>query len=362
VSGKPQETIRFAEKLLALLEEGSFSSTYKFAVLLGLIDLCLEYADRHGDPPVVVTTTQLAHKVIELYWPQTSPFGAPPGLFLLQNAGRSPLIVSHIRKFRDEDAPDPGCSLHRARAEAASAFEKLVRDVEWTLVQMPLPKVQRFGGREDRFIYEIGWTDDINKGEWADSHSFDNRILLVGGAADHLMRLAPLLRPMIKQRWASMVGRLNDLEVTHLEDFLFGSRRVSPAAVRDDLRDMQAGRCFYCNGALRKEFAVDHFLPWSRHPDDRIDNLVIAHKSCNSQKRNFLAGSEHVRRWRRRLAESGGDLALLAERARWPRDTVRTLGAIQGVYLRLPDGVALWRTGCEFEPSNHDALVEALAE
>ncbi len=79
MKGRPQETIRFAEKLLALLEEGSFSATYKYAVLLGLIDLCLEYADRHGDPPAVVTTTQLAHKVIELYWPLTSPFEAHGG-------------------------------------------------------------------------------------------------------------------------------------------------------------------------------------------------------------------------------------------------------------------------------------------
>ena len=41
--------IAFAEKLLLMLDEGRFSSTYKYAVLLGLLDLCLEHTDAHGD-------------------------------------------------------------------------------------------------------------------------------------------------------------------------------------------------------------------------------------------------------------------------------------------------------------------------
>ena len=44
------DPIRFAERLLALLEEGSFTATYKFAVLLGLMDLCLEHSNRFGEP------------------------------------------------------------------------------------------------------------------------------------------------------------------------------------------------------------------------------------------------------------------------------------------------------------------------
>ena len=34
------EAIRFAQRLLVLLDEGRFTATYKFAVLLALIDLC----------------------------------------------------------------------------------------------------------------------------------------------------------------------------------------------------------------------------------------------------------------------------------------------------------------------------------
>lgn len=41
----------FAERVLTLLDEGSFTATYKYAVLLGLMDLCMERASAKGDPP-----------------------------------------------------------------------------------------------------------------------------------------------------------------------------------------------------------------------------------------------------------------------------------------------------------------------
>ena len=36
------DTIAFAEKVFALLDETRYTTTYKLAVLLGLMDLCME--------------------------------------------------------------------------------------------------------------------------------------------------------------------------------------------------------------------------------------------------------------------------------------------------------------------------------
>lgn len=58
------------ERVIQLLDEGSFVSTYKHAVLLGLIDVCTRQGLR-AMPTSMVTTRQLAEAVIELYWPQT---------------------------------------------------------------------------------------------------------------------------------------------------------------------------------------------------------------------------------------------------------------------------------------------------
>lgn len=65
----------FAERLMALLDQGAFLATEKYAVVLGLLDLCLVKTARDGTAPTSVTTMELAQKVIELYWPQTVVFG-----------------------------------------------------------------------------------------------------------------------------------------------------------------------------------------------------------------------------------------------------------------------------------------------
>ncbi len=77
-SGSPEHsTIAFAEKVLAMLDQGRFTATYKFAVLLSMMDLCMEKTDRAGATPDLITTRELAEKVVELYWPHAAPF---PGL------------------------------------------------------------------------------------------------------------------------------------------------------------------------------------------------------------------------------------------------------------------------------------------
>ena len=71
-----RDAIGFAEKVLELLDEGRYTATYKYAVLLALIDLCLEGTQASGAPPEMVTTRQLADKIVELYWPHTVPFAS----------------------------------------------------------------------------------------------------------------------------------------------------------------------------------------------------------------------------------------------------------------------------------------------
>src|SRR6201999_3726307 len=66
--------LRLAERLIQLLDRGGFNATYKYAVLIALTDLCMELTGATGLPPEMITTWQLAEKVIELYWPQCAPY------------------------------------------------------------------------------------------------------------------------------------------------------------------------------------------------------------------------------------------------------------------------------------------------
>src|SRR5690606_7047321 len=62
------DTIDFAVRLIELMHHGRNTATYKYAVLLGLIDAIVSSFQDSGLPPSSVTTRQLAEKVIDLYW------------------------------------------------------------------------------------------------------------------------------------------------------------------------------------------------------------------------------------------------------------------------------------------------------
>ncbi len=359
----PDNTIRFAEKILTLLDRGSFSSTYKYAVLLGLMDLCLEQSQKDGAPPAMVTTTQLAEKVIEFYWRQAVPFDVGQGVVLQQNTGNQAAIVGLIEGFRSRRGNDPGAGMHRCRIASPNSYDKLVSDVEWKLVEMPLPRVQQIGQHQDRFIYEIAWDESIRRGQWRDGSKFDNRIHFVGNAAEHLVQFAGLLRPLIQRQWGSMVAKMNRsaIQDSELDEFLFGASRVNLSGVKRPLRDLQGNRCFYCEEEFRDAIEVDHFMPWSRHPDNGLDNLVAAHTACNGSKSDHLAAASHVAKWSTRVETMDGQLDQLAGDIGWERDLGKTGGVIRGVYLRLPEQVRLWKKGNLFEESKAEILESILS-
>jgi hypothetical protein len=344
----------FAERCLALLNEGSFSATYKYAVLMSLMDLCLERGRPDGTLPARIPIAELARKVVELYWPQSAPFTGT-GSILRQNSGGQAEIVRAVADFRGAQAGDPGAPLNRARLQDPRGYERLLRTVEWKLIEMPLPKLQRLGDEEERFLYRIAWDDRIKRSQaWAEG--FDRSLELLPGVGEHLVRLSGLLRPLLEREWARQVSQWNQLGHGDLEEFLFGRDRISLDPVRNDLRDLQSGRCFYCGGSLGREAVVDHFLPWSRYPNNAIENLVAADARCNGGKRDFLAAGEHVQAWRGRAPR---DLAAIAERRRWESGGERLESVVRGLYLRLPRGTKLWRAPGHFVTADPPLLRQA---
>ncbi len=236
-----RDAIDFAERALALLDEGSFVATYKFAVLLALMDVCLERTSASGEAPRTVTTAELAEKVVELYWPQVAPYEpVEPHPILRQNTGRhEAVIVARVLRFRQEAGAAAGGVLSRARVNEPDAYRRLIDEVEAKLIQMPLPRLQVLGREETRFIYDYDF-----------SAPGPGQLHLLGKAGDHLVQLSGLLRPIIQRRWADTVRRINGelLGESELDEFLFGAERVSLTPVRAPLQEIQRGRCFYCGG------------------------------------------------------------------------------------------------------------------
>lgn len=65
--------------------------------------------------------------------------------------------------------------------------------------------------------------------------------------ASHLLRAAPLVRPLVQREWALAVGAYDaGLVGDDLDEFLFGVARLSLQPVRTGRREAAGGRCFYC--------------------------------------------------------------------------------------------------------------------
>jgi hypothetical protein len=354
--------IAFAEKLLTVLDQGRRTSTYKLAVVLGLMDLCLEHSTRSGAAPTSVSTRDLAPRVLELYWGHAQKFGDAAPRVLRQNSDGQAEIITAIQRFRAQHAPDPSATRARARAHAPRAFERLVRKVEWKLVEMPLPRLQVVGNANEPFLYRIGWNEHVRQSEFA-SEQFDPTIRFIGEAGEHLVRLAGLLRPFVQREWVRLVGQWNGdlVRDSGLEEFLFGVPRAALAAVRDDLRIVDEGRCFYCGRRLGERWHVDHFVPWARHPDNGLENLVSADETCNERKSDHLAAVEHVEHWLERGEKRRDDLASIAAHRQWDRHPERSLGVARSIYLRLPADARLWRMSREFVAPDRRRLVDAFA-
>ena len=74
----------------------------------------------------------------------------------------------------------------------------------------------------------------------------------------------------------------------------------SPPALRDGIAALQDSRCFYCREGLGSAAEADHFIPRIRCGIDAVENLVLADRRCNKDKRDLLPGPAHVTAWARR--------------------------------------------------------------
>jgi 5-methylcytosine-specific restriction endonuclease McrA len=356
--------VDFAEKVLMLLDQGSFVATYKFAVLIGLIDLCMEKTKQDGGAPEVLTTRQLAEKIVELYWPQVMLYREKT---LRQNSGKQAKILNDILAFRGR-LPDFSISLEKARRTDEANYKRLILDVEWTLILMPLPRLQFIGSKPVPLIYDIGWDRSIDRQkrkvreyQAGVGDRFDNRILLFPNAGNYLVMLNGLLRPLIYRQWAAMVARFNDIEESKLEEFLFGTDRIALEPVRSGLVELQETRCFYCDSIIRGTAQIDHFIPWVRYPNNAIENLVASDSRCNSKKRDFLVSGDHLRHWMARNRSNEQVLTEIAALKQWEMHPPESLSVARSIYLKLPGGVPLWVAGDSFTPAEPDELQKVLA-
>ena len=273
--------IGFLSKLQRIFNEGEFVSTYKYALINSIADLCINYGP-DTDEAQLLPFRDLGKQFITYYWQQSQPFASSNdgGAIPLQSHGRQAAVVSAIRNFREEFPKQTVNS-----APAHPRFATLLSKVVNTVRAQPVKYLQNIAGAPDSFIYE----------------THPSGLLLKPGVSFCFRRFHPLITQVARGQWidhvrgisgnADILGPSDDLEA-----FMFSTSRQALASLRAGLMKLQ-GKCFYCEQKLASGGDVDHFIPFSLYPRDMAPNFVLAHPNCNRSKSNNLASSKHLDNW-----------------------------------------------------------------
>ncbi|MFO1303041.1 MAG: HNH endonuclease [Burkholderiales bacterium] len=290
---RAEEQLAFLSNLQRILQEGDFSATYKFALLIALTELAVERGE-DGTAPLRLEIAWIAEKFAELYWPQTIPYRSGvdgDARILAQNLGQTAKVAATLLRLREVTGAN---SISQARE--SREWQQALAAIGQTVRTQPLKFLQNVGGGTLDFIYST-------------THE-PLAIELRPGVAFNFRRFSGLIGDLARSGWIRHVranSRNRELigESGDLESFMFGTQRAALEPVREFLHSFQASQCFYCGRRLNSGGDVDHFIPWSLYPRDLAHNFVLAHEECNRSKSDMLAGLTHLRRWKDRNRDHG---------------------------------------------------------
>lgn len=334
------DPLLLGQRVVAILETGLRTATYKLATLTALIDHCIENLPDDANDELPVPIPELARRVLEVYWRQVRPFD---GHELRQSTQPRARILLAANDLRDAANIGAGSlSVDIAELRAPQAYRRTIDEVTLCLAQQPLYRLQRLPGvpSSDCFLYDDSFLHERVSRAALRSHG--DAIVLKPGVAHGLARLAGLLKPALEIMWVEDVRRMNKFlhaDVPDVAGHLFGRQRTALAAVREPFKEAFGPHCFYCGAHLADGNPIDHVLPWSLVGIDGLANLVLACSRCNGDKSGALPAIVIVDRVLERDVDVLEQIALSLQ---WPTQRERVIAAARGIYRGQPEGVPTW--------------------
>jgi HNH endonuclease len=340
VGGDAPDPLLLGQRVVAVLETGLRTATYKLATLLTLIDHCIENIPERPGDVLRVPIPDLARRVLEIYWQQVRPFD---GHELRQSTQPRARILIATNVLRQEARIERiSMPVEIARLRAPAAYRSAIDEITLCLARQPLHRLQKLPGSStsDPFLYDDSFLHDHVSRSTLRAHG--DGIELKPGVAHGLARLAGLLKPALEIMWVDDVRRMNkflEAEVPDVAGHLFGRERTNLAAVREPYKEVYGPHCFYCGTPLPVNNPVDHVLPWSLVGIDGLANLVLACARCNGDKSGALPAVSIVDRV---LDRDRAVLEQIASEIQWPTLHDRVVAAALGIYRVQPAGVPTW--------------------
>jgi hypothetical protein len=151
------DALSFARNVMTLLDQGTFTSTYKYALLIALIELCQEGANEDGDGEIMETRS-IAGRMVQLYWGHQSLYkqvDPPRRLTQTSQQGKEITMLNAIQ----EATATRDLRLRRLRSSFPSEYERLIRIAHGVLRREPLPKLQTLARGKGHFVFIYDWPD-----------------------------------------------------------------------------------------------------------------------------------------------------------------------------------------------------------
>ncbi|HYB39901.1 MAG TPA: HNH endonuclease, partial [Mycobacterium sp.] len=337
MDGDAADPLLLGQRMVAILETGLRTATYKLATLMALIDHCIENMPERPGDVLRVPIPDLAHRVLKIYWQQVRPFDGHELRQSTQPRARILIATNVLREAAGIKRTSVSVDIARLRAPAT--YRSAIDEITLCLAQQPLHRLQKLPGSStsDRFLYDDSFLHDRVSRSTLRAHG--DAIELKPGVAHGLARITGLLKPALEIMWVDDVRRINKFlhaEVPDVAGHLFGRERTDLDPVREPFKEAFSPHCFYCGTHLPVNNPVDHVLPWSLVGIDGLANLVLACARCNGDKGGALPAVSIMDRVLERDREV---LEQIASEIQWPTQHDRVVAAALGIYRVQPKDV-----------------------
>ena len=346
--------LNFLKRIQWLLESSSYTSTYKFALLIATANLAIESGVNDGRE-CSISYQQLAEQFVQLYWTQSLPFSHQDDDSVLKqsNAGGQAKVITSILKLQQETKTT---SIRVACTRDIKKWQLTIKEIAQTIKNNPakyLQSAQDKVSREFLYVYKPK----------------ENAIILMPGIAYCFTRFSQIIHKLCQQYWTEFVRKnrhnqsyfSDDID---LQQFLFNQSRQSLKVLESILIDTQQGQCFYCNKPLKNDIEVDHFIPWSKYPIDTTHNFVLTDHKCNNSKRDYLAEELFYEKWLERNQQHSNTIEKEAKTIGFITNQQRSETISQWAYqIAVEHEDLVWspKPGIKLRPINPDALPQLRA-
>lgn len=335
--------------VLEILDRAAMTGTNKLGLLLTLIDL----APTLDSGSQSISRSALAEKYLEIHWEHARPY---QGISLRQSSAikarkdgtiaDDATVMQEIHRLRallekqrrgglrDKPLDMVRHSLNdpRLHPEWHKAFETALARIQLALLKNPVRLLHELPGQPDPFIYELT----------------PEGLKLLPGVAASLTKFAGVLRPLVEFKFAQAVMRINRKQlqapIDDVYSHLFGRDRIMPpTAMRNDLVEIQQGRCILSDIPLPPTgWSLDHVMPWSRARLSQVENFLITTRNVNSGKSDSLLSPAVVKRWLRHQDANREPIEKCAREHHWPADIEGIRHVMRRTYEAIDATTSVW--------------------